>query len=306
MTELDADLSEDDARACLATVMADLRTLEDKPIEPKAAEPKSSLSVDDQEFRLMATSHLAQAGIGTAREHLLAMAYVWHSHEGGTLMPQAYATLARAALIGASNVVWLLTPLDRDERVRRTLLLASANFRNAATAQQETLASAPTIGITDVDVLTRQRAIVEGARANVQEVEAEWWRRFPRPAVGKAAKMEQFEQTKVIELAHSEVTKDEPTMGPYGKMVWRLMSGDAHAFVWQKLHRASMTGELAAAIAGPGDTFTFNDTHTAKSLLPFVLMPAIVFRHANKLWGFRAAPPPCQGSSPSSPPVGAR
>lgn len=240
MTELVRDLSEEDARGYLAKVMADLRALEDHPIEPKAAEPKSSLAADDQEFRLMPTSHLAQAGIVAAREHLLVMGYVWHSHEGGTLMPQAYATLARAALIGASNVVWLLTPLERAERVRRTLLLASANFRNAATAQQETLDSAPTLGVTDKDVLARQREIVMGARANVSEVEDEWWRRNPRPvANGKAARMAQFDQTKVIDFAHSEVTKDEPSMGPYGKMAWRSMSGDAHSYVWQKLQRAS-------------------------------------------------------------------
>lgn len=296
MTNLDVDFSDDMAREHLANVMSDLLALEEESIEPEIAGPGSSLALDDNEFRLMPTSHLAHAGLAAAREHLLGMAYVWQSHPGGTLMPQAYATLARAALIGASNAVWLLAPLERDERVRRTLLLASANFRNAATAQRETLDSAPKIGIIDEDVLASQREHVEQATANVQCVEAEWFLRYPLPTAGKRARMEQFDQTRAIDYAHTEATKDEPTMGPFGKMMWRLMSGDAHALVWQKLHRASMTGELTNGITGPGDTFTFPDVHTCSSLLPIVLSPALVFRHAYKLWGFRAVPPVCQTS----------
>lgn len=88
--------------------------------------PGSDLALDDEEWPYASASALVSVGLASAREHLHAVRLLV---EVGELFPAAVSTLCRSALIGASLSVWMLTPEERSQRLRRSLSLAVEDYK---------------------------------------------------------------------------------------------------------------------------------------------------------------------------------
>src|SRR5690348_407232 len=83
-----------------------------KPFRPAA---NSQLATDDVDWPHFPHSTIAWSGLVAASDHLSA---IRRHVEARQLFPLAHPTLCRTALIGASQVVWVLTPDDRPDRLR--------------------------------------------------------------------------------------------------------------------------------------------------------------------------------------------
>ncbi|MEO6570909.1 MAG: hypothetical protein ABIO83_05125 [Ilumatobacteraceae bacterium] len=87
----------------------------------------SELQLQDVEWSYVPSSTVALVGLAAAREHLHAIRLLIAARE---LFPSATATLARAALEGAAQTVWMLAPDDHAERMRRSLSIVREDYRH--------------------------------------------------------------------------------------------------------------------------------------------------------------------------------
>lgn len=254
----------------------------------------SPLWGDDAATAPLCSSHLAQAGIATAREHLAAAAFLWGSHEGGTLMPQAYATILRTSVIGSSSALWLLGPSSRRVRSMRALAMAIDELRQAAALEREASQAAPRLAFTTPEIARRQAAGAKEALATLEQARQRWWAvAYPaQPYDAKRVAAEtKIVQTDVISEVLARVHAGDPTLAFAGSMYWRLMSGDAHAKLWQKLRRAIQTGERERALKQDGDVVTLRDVTTARTLFPVVANAAHLCKAALDLYDLRSRHP---------------
>ncbi len=89
--------------------------------EPYVPQAGSELARDDTDWPPVRLSQVAIMGLGSARDHLHAVRVLI---EAGELFPFAQSTLIRAALVGAEQAVWVLTPQDPAERLSRGRCIA--------------------------------------------------------------------------------------------------------------------------------------------------------------------------------------
>lgn len=115
-----------DLLAAIAGTFPTLDAWRDRAAEVIEPAPGSELAVDDLEWPYLRSSSLVTTGLATAREHLHAVRILVEAQE---LFPAAASTLCRSALIGASLAVWLLQPVDCNERLRRSLSLAVEDYK---------------------------------------------------------------------------------------------------------------------------------------------------------------------------------
>jgi hypothetical protein len=88
----------------------------------------SALDRDDRETNPYHLSHAVMHGLAGALDHLHSLRTLIQT--ASSLHTFAPFTLNRAALEGTAVAVWLLAPRNRDERIRRRLVLATQNARD--------------------------------------------------------------------------------------------------------------------------------------------------------------------------------
>lgn len=257
-----------------------------------APETGSALYGDDKRFTLFAPSQAAMAGIGAAREHLLAAALIWRSSTGGTLMPMAYSTVLRGALLGASTAIWLLSPSKRNVRVGRAAEYAQDNFHYQVTAEEHALKRAIHSGISDPVVLASQREKIDWLKGMKAES-----LRIRQRELGQAdlatngGRHRPTTATAIVKTALEHAHDADAASVFHGLGLWELMSGDAHGNVWQKSARAEATGEYDRAIEDRDGELTMFDVNTPETLLALVGACTMLHHAAEELYRGRSTRP---------------
>lgn len=199
----------------------------------------SDLSADDRDWPPVRLSQVAVMGLGSARDHLHAVRVLI---EASQLFPFAQLTLIRAALVGAAQAVWVLSPSARADRVYRARCITAHMYGQHAKylGVLQSLASEPHAGTDAVAVTVVERLNQLAAK---------------REAEGEGAKLD---TTAMIREAGLAAFSDVPLADEI-LSIWRLTSGAAHGFAWALLGQAGTTqlgdtdGEGMATFAAQGD-----------------------------------------------------
>lgn len=103
-----------------------VRQWEHRTGSPDEVEPRSSLDKDDEGLPGHPVRSAAWYGLITAVDHLALVADLTNNL---TLRPSSIFTVTRAALLGASQAVWVLTG-SREDRQLRALSVLSDEYKN--------------------------------------------------------------------------------------------------------------------------------------------------------------------------------
>ena len=182
--------------------------------EPFMPEPGSDLDEDDEDWPPHRASQVAAHGLIGARDHLQAVRRLLEARE---LFPLAQSSLTRAALVGASQTVWMLAPADRPTRLRRARTLAHDNYRHhlsyintALTLPAELLLSSASDAAVHIDLRREQLAA-----KRTDDGQAD------RPNV-----------TDIVEWAANDIYGEGSVLATQTVLVWRSTSGAAHGYLW--------------------------------------------------------------------------
>jgi len=262
---VEPDLTDDDGWSrriglCIEAV----RTWESER-EHEPVEPGSALAGDDAQSRSLPVSTLAWMGISTGIDHLALFADLFVANEA-TPRPLAPFTVTRAALLGASQAVWLLCPTSRGERVRRASLVAEDErhqhrvFANDYARDPFVRSSFAPESLADLErVCARLRADEAAIRA-------------------KLGKGPRLSSTTMMREAAEHLARDG-TEAEWLRLAlaheWRLSSAAAHARMWP-LHVRPTTSEplpgggemrrLTSSIAQIGTAFAAATMMTSEAL----------------------------------------
>ncbi len=191
-------------------------------------EPGSDLAEDDRDWPVFPMSQVAVSGLAAARDHLQAVRVHIDARQ---LFPFAQASLIRTATLAAAQVVWILAPDEREDRISnaRTLTLhVYDEFRKFLRDLQD-LPPGPDADTDAVKRLVEQR-LAELAQKRAADEQ-------------KSA----FEATKTIGLA-ADATWGRPETALAAKVEWRRGSAAAHGLAW------SVFGQPGTRQAGGRDS----------------------------------------------------
>jgi hypothetical protein len=97
-----------------------------------SVDPGSSLAGDDKRSAPYQVSHAASLNLSASADHLHALCTL--VLEAQVLYVAALATLARGSLETSATALWILAPMDRDERVTRALKWHVKDIKDGDTA----------------------------------------------------------------------------------------------------------------------------------------------------------------------------
>lgn len=286
MNEIVSELSEAEACDRIERLVDTFLAADTRDLSMPAPQAGSSLAKDDTEFPLLATSHAVQSGVMAAREHLRVAGLLWRSHPGRILVPSAYSTLVRAAMVGAGTALWILYPAERSERVRRTAMFAIENFRNELTVQREALEQGPALGI-DARVLTAQENSVARAADHLNAARTALWSAMGCEGEPVEKSMKKYRQTAALADAAAYLYRENPKLEIFSQFLWRTASGDAHGLIWPKLIRAKATGEYSRARQLAGPVVELRDVNNSRTLFPLLAQGKLLWERAEKLYEMR-------------------
>lgn len=180
----------------------------------------SELAEDDRITPRCPLSEFARQSLVSAVQHLnLARAAL----EAGQLFPSAHYTVLRGALVGGSIAVWMLSPTEGDVRQQRGLRVA---YEWMDRAQQ---------------YYGELEPIADGQLPNLPQARAHLLMRRDQIRGLWASAAELTEKQPLI-VTHAVESAAETVFGaesPKVKLLWREMSGDAHALGWPILVRST-------------------------------------------------------------------
>lgn len=202
-----------------------VRQWEPRTREPDTIEPGSSLHSDDQHWKSFPASSAAWYGLVTAVDHLALVADQTQDGTNLRLRPSSPFTVTRAALLGASQAVWVLSG-SRSERIRRTLVIAEDERKLHRTFLRDYMNDP----FTKVELSSGfLEELGEMDKKLTDEIDAI---RDERTARGDK---ETFQSTKMMQEAAKYVCDDDASDQwvrlalSYG---WRMASAAAHARQW--------------------------------------------------------------------------
>ncbi len=179
--------------------------------------PESDLHEDDTKWMYARTSSLAVVGLGAAREHLHAVRLLVDAKQ---LFPSAVSTLARAALVGAAQTVWILAPVEHPERLRRSLSVAREDYHwhirfGEYVLSKDNVAEPTPMAPEQLDRLRLRHQQVSAMLDNL----------------GGAIKINISD---TLLPAALEATSSDPEFRAQVMMRWRSMSASAHSLLWEQ------------------------------------------------------------------------
>lgn len=168
---------------------------------------------DDEEWPHLALSQLAKAGLDVAAEHLFAIRTLV---EAGQVLPFAFRSILRTALVGATQAVWLLESDDLEERTRRHRVLTNEMYRRHAAYLKALLRS--------------DDPGDEEAHQNTVDLHAHITRRHEQIGTLRtfAGESETWEDTRVIEQAARAAFSNNPNVDQLvleARLEWMAGSG---------------------------------------------------------------------------------
>ncbi|WP_146072533.1 hypothetical protein [Arthrobacter sp. 4R501] len=201
--------------------------------ELEKPEPGSDLHEDNKAF-LHPISDEARLSLISAGEHLR---LAWTAIKAKELYPSAHFTTLRGALVAASQAVYILGPTDSATRRGRGLAVIVESNKRLRQYHAECLRMP---GLTDSDVQKIQQQLnwlnerIDGARA------------------AGAQKMGVNVSDQVIPYAAALVFDSKPDLQHTLMLLWRQMSGDAHALAWALTLRAQLDPPKEGQILSTG------------------------------------------------------
>jgi hypothetical protein len=264
-------------------------------INVPSVQPGSDLARDDLAYPVAPTSHVVQGSLVTAREHLIATAMLWRSTPGGILLPQAYATILRTAVISASNAAWILNPTSSQNRVLNGLVIAAEDARNSRTVIQEHRDAQPKRPSASARSQQRADEELRECRQHHEDVLRAWWSHsghdepFDLRTAEKAAR---YNMSDVVKAA-SQAASHPDTFKAFGGLhLFRRMSADSHGLTWAKISRARRNGGYAQSLTRQGDVVELVDTLPVGDLFVYMANAQHIYKYAMSLYEKRAATPP--------------
>jgi len=191
----------------------------------------SELRGDDQDWPPFGVSQVAWSGLQAAVDNLQAIR--WHLDNQKAASPRhflyAHLALCRAALVGASQTVWVLAPDDRGSRIERarTVVAYTQSQHERYLEGLQDYAADPHAG-TD--------AVLTHVQQRISEMSAK------RASDGQKSGLN---TTKMIRAAAEQVFPADVAVEAV--LAWQEGSGAAHGLVWQIL------GQQSTVQAGPAD-----------------------------------------------------
>ncbi|WP_344811543.1 hypothetical protein [Microlunatus aurantiacus] len=142
--------------------------------------------------------------------------------EARKVFPSAHATVLRGALVGSAQAYWLLAESKRGERQQRSLLVLEEFYKRRLQYDKHL----PFIGA-PADAL-----------AELDEQSEHMQSRLKGVRLLKADPKRSLIQTEYIEWSLDKIFFNRSDARNDGRLLWRLMSGDAHALGWTIAIRA--------------------------------------------------------------------
>lgn len=221
--------TEDEALAALPVLFDLLAEISTAVAWPHPPAHRSPLELDDQRWSWWPLSSIVLAKLNSATDHLHAVRI--HA-EAENFHPMATYTLTRAALLSASQAVWLLCDDDPLIRQRRGLFVVrEADARRLASIQ--TAVEGRQVFWSKVSVLRGHIAMRAQGRLLAEHG-------LPKPGPTT--------ETNVIEVAARAVQPNSLAWEKQAKYQWQTSSSDAHGMMWGSLTRGP--GTLAQSPAG--------------------------------------------------------
>ncbi|MDP9181463.1 MAG: hypothetical protein M3P04_01640, partial [Actinomycetota bacterium] len=197
-------------------------------------QPGSELFVDDKVFPHSPISEIARISLAVSVENLRMIRVVI---ETGNLFPTAMFPPLRAALVGAAQAVWILSPDVAAHRRERALTVIAEEYAQLGKYYRE------------------------GEKLQAGEVPADQWDwlngRMGVLAALRGPKPARLVQTAMIAAALDAAFPGSPEKQHSGRLLWRQTSADAHVLVWGLAQRSSVQerpqrGNELAVLAAPG------------------------------------------------------
>lgn len=196
----------------------------------------AELRADDDEWPHMALSQLAKAGLDVAAEHLFSIRTLV---EAGQVLPIAFRSILRTALVGSTQAVWLLQSDDVEERTRRHRVLVNEMYRRHG-AYLKTLLQSDDL----IDSEAHQNTIDLYAHITRRHDQIGTLRTF-------AGETETWEDTRAIEQAARAAFIKNPNVDQLvleARLEWMAGSGAAHGLLWP------LFGTAGTRVLGPADS----------------------------------------------------
>lgn len=193
-------------------------------------EPGSQLASDNAAFPYHPISDATRLCLASAGEHLR---LAWTAIEAGELYPTAHFTTLRGALVAASQAVYVLGPEEATVRRARGLAVVIESYKRLRQFHLEHL---KILGLTDAEKLQIQEQV-------------DWLTGRMQIATDAGADRAGLNVSdKVIPYAAEVTYPSSMSLQHSVNLLWRQMSGDAHALAWALTLRATLdsprNGEL--------------------------------------------------------------
>lgn len=190
--------------------------------QPEQPERGSQLHADACIWPYHPPYEVARQSLVAAAQHLnLARTSI----NAGEVYPIAHFTVLRGALVGAAQGVWLLAPDEQAERQQRALRVVYEWYRRMD--QYNRMIEPGMLSTENEPFLAAQTSHTRDRCTAARELWA---------ATDTLGADEPLLLTKVIRWA-AEDTFADPSQVREVTLLWRLMSGDAHALGWQLVTR---------------------------------------------------------------------
>lgn len=195
----------------------------------------AELRPDDEEWPYLATSQLSKSGLDVAAEHLFAVITLIDAQQ---VLPLAFRSILRTALVGSTQAVWLLAPDDRSERTKRLRTLVAEMYHrhepylDGLLTLNELMGEPPHRNTMKVRDHVRERAEQMRMLRTLAQERAKW---NDTDAIEKAARAAFSTQANVEVLVQEALLE------------WKAGSGVSHGLVWPLL------GSAGTRTTGPVD-----------------------------------------------------
>lgn len=238
--------------------------------DAESPQPGSQLASDDARNPSLPASTIAWSSIGSAVDHLGLAEDALRREGGARLRPMAFYTVCRAALVAASQAIWVMTG-SRDVRLRRVRLIE----REEAGSFKQFLDDYARDEHLHADTTAE---FIEGLQRKVTEAD----QRHKQLTKDLRPKRGEYTVTRTLREAADEVVGDngqDRWLRRAYMFEWRAASGDAHARLWTRAVRPHedipLIGQRARLRITTGTTQTYGQSLGAATL---------AVSHAFRLW----------------------
>ena len=230
------DVTEDELEALqsIRSTYADLDRWRARSRGVERPERGSELAADEAIWPYLDPAEVARQSLVSASQHLnLARAAL----EAGEVFPTAHFSVLRGALVGSSMAVWVLEPDVAVDRQQRVLRIVDEFYKRALQYHDEIR---PYVDESHPDAA---EWLDSGAHLRRRRAEAR-----ARWASGDGLKERQaLDMTGVVGVVAASVFKPAESLDV--RLLWRQLSGDAHALTWQLAGRSSPVRSVGAGMA---------------------------------------------------------